>query len=90
MTKRFQAILPALMILAALALPAGTVHADKYRNTIEVFKKAEATLPFFENAYGYAVFPTVGKAGIGMARVGSSGITAAAIMGMPSFSAHSG
>ena len=40
--------------------------ADKYSDTIDVFKKSEAVQPFFKNAYGYAVFPTIGKAGIGI------------------------
>lgn len=40
--------------------------ADKYADTISVFKKAETVQPFFKNSYGYAVFPTVGKAGIGI------------------------
>ena len=43
-----------------------TAMADKYTNTIQVFKKSEATQPFFKSAYGFAVFPTVGKAGIGI------------------------
>ena len=42
-----------------------TAHADKYAATIDVFKNAEAAKPFFENCYGYAVFPTIGKGGIG-------------------------
>lgn len=40
--------------------------ADSYQQTINVFKKSEAVQPFFKNAYGYAVFPTVGKGGIGI------------------------
>jgi len=44
----------------------GPVQADKYTDTIEVFKKSETVQPFFKDAYGYAVFPTVGKAGIGI------------------------
>jgi len=40
--------------------------ADKFTDTISVFKKSEAVQPFFKNAYGYAVFPTVGKAGMGI------------------------
>ncbi len=40
--------------------------ADSYSNTIEVFKKSDATKPFFKNCYGYALFPTVGKGGIGI------------------------
>lgn len=43
-----------------------TAFADSYVETIETFKKAPETRPFFKNAYGYAVFPTVGKGGIGI------------------------
>ena len=39
-------------------------HADRYSDTIEVFKKSPAVQPFFENSFGYVVFPTVGKGGI--------------------------
>ena len=41
-------------------------QADSYSDTIDVFKKSEAVQPFFKNAYGYAVFPTVGKGGFGI------------------------
>ena len=44
----------------------GLAHADSYSNATEVFKKSPAVQPFFENAYGYAIFPTVGKGGIGI------------------------
>jgi len=44
----------------------GPVKADKFSDTIEVYKKAESVQPFFKSAYGYAVFPTVGKGGIGI------------------------
>ena len=37
--------------------------ADSYNNTIAVFKKSDQVTPFFKSAYGYAVFPTVGKGG---------------------------
>jgi len=40
--------------------------ADKYANTIEVFKQAGESSHFFSKSYGYAVFPTIGKAGIGL------------------------
>jgi lipid-binding SYLF domain-containing protein len=40
-----------------------TVIADTYSNTIDVFKKSSQVQPFFKNAYGYVVFPTVGKGG---------------------------
>jgi len=41
-------------------------YADSYSNTIEVFKKSPAVQTFFKNAYGYSVFPSVGKGGIGI------------------------
>lgn len=43
-----------------------SAHAmdDDYTRTIEVFLKSDAVKPFFDDAYGYAVFPTIGKGGI--------------------------
>ena len=55
-----------LMVTLLLALMWGSALADKYTDTTDVFKKSEAVQPFFKNAYGYAVFPTIGKAGIGI------------------------
>jgi lipid-binding SYLF domain-containing protein len=54
-----------IVVIAALifSIPA---YADKYTDTMDVFKKSEAVQPFFKDAYGYAVFPTVGKGGIGI------------------------
>lgn len=37
--------------------------ADEYAGTIAAFKKATESQGFFDNAYGYAVFPTIGKGG---------------------------
>jgi lipid-binding SYLF domain-containing protein len=51
--------------LAALlaALPA---RADEYAETIGVFRNAGESGAFFGNAYGYAVYPTIAKGGIGL------------------------
>ncbi|MFB3104734.1 MAG: YSC84-related protein [Pseudomonadales bacterium] len=40
-------------------------QADPYADTIQVFRQAEAS-NLFDSAYGYAVFRTIGKAGIGV------------------------
>ena len=40
--------------------------ADNYSKAISVFKQSEVVQPFFKNCYGYAVFPTIGKGGIGI------------------------
>ena len=52
-----------ILLLALTTVPA---LADEYANTIALFKKSEAVQPFFKDAYGFAVFPTVGKAGFGI------------------------
>jgi lipid-binding SYLF domain-containing protein len=50
-----------------------SAYADSYSTTIEVFKKSDAVKPFFDNCYGYAVFPTIGKGGIGIGGAYGSG-----------------
>jgi lipid-binding SYLF domain-containing protein len=52
----------ALLVIAAL-LGASPALADKYSDTIELFKNAGQSGSFFNKCYGYAVFPTIGKAG---------------------------
>ena len=61
--SRFFIMLIAVTVALALSNPA---QADKFTDTIHIFKKSEAVRPFLKSAYGYAVFPTVGKAGIGI------------------------
>ena len=63
MKKNYRFPVVLIVVVAALIL-ANPAHADKFTDTINVFKKSEAVQPFFKNAYGYAVFPTIGKAGI--------------------------
>jgi len=47
--------------------------ADKYTDTIQTFKKAGESGRFFNDSYGYAVFPTIGKGGIGIGGAHGSG-----------------
>jgi lipid-binding SYLF domain-containing protein len=43
------------------------VHAaEDYSATIKIFKTSPVVQPYFETAYGYAVFPTIGKGGVGI------------------------
>jgi lipid-binding SYLF domain-containing protein len=53
-----------ISLLALVVVMSGSALADEYTDTINIYKKSEAVKPFFENAYGYAVFPTVGKGGL--------------------------
>jgi lipid-binding SYLF domain-containing protein len=55
-------ILAILITLVAVGPGAGTALGDEYANAISVFQSSPQVQPFFENAYGYAVFPTVAKA----------------------------
>ncbi|MDX2455590.1 hypothetical protein [Desulfosarcina sp.] len=72
MMKIFSFSVMASMILSA-ALISGMAHADQYTGTIEIFKQSPAVKPFFNNCYGYAVFPTVGKGGFGVGGAYGSG-----------------
>ena len=63
--KFFKLGLFLLMLVFVMSL-SPLAFADTYSNTINVFKKSDVTKPFFKNCYGYAVFPTVGKGGIGI------------------------
>jgi lipid-binding SYLF domain-containing protein len=43
-----------------------TALADEFSETEKVFKDAETSNAFFDNSYGYALFPTIGKGGFGI------------------------
>jgi lipid-binding SYLF domain-containing protein len=59
-----------LLIVLALTVCVSSISsiafADSYSNAMGVFKKSPAVQPFFQGAYGYAVFPTIGKGGLGV------------------------
>ncbi len=52
------------------AVPAG---ADEYIETVDIFREAVESRDFFENAYGYAVYPIIGKGGMGLGGAHGSG-----------------
>jgi len=53
-----------LMLAGMLLFAAVTAHADEYDDAIAVFKGSDRSASFFDKSYGYAVFPTIGKAGL--------------------------
>jgi len=63
----------ALMFVAAMLMVAATVSADEYDDTIAIFKSAGESGEFFKKSYGYAVFPTVGKGGLGVGAAHGTG-----------------
>jgi lipid-binding SYLF domain-containing protein len=53
-----------LAILWLVACSTSASWADEYSDTVELFKNAGESAGFFNNSYGYAVFPTIGKGGL--------------------------
>lgn len=58
--------LTAIFALTGLSLAPIPSLADSYQDTINIFRNAGESGGFFKTAYGYAVFPTIGKGGIGI------------------------
>ncbi|HQU49702.1 MAG TPA: YSC84-related protein [Casimicrobiaceae bacterium] len=56
----------AFVAVIAAAIAASPARADEYTDTANLFRNAGQSAEFFKNSYGYAVFPTIGKAGIGI------------------------
>ena len=52
-----------MLRILLLALSFSPAWADEYSDAIGVFKNAGESGKFFDTAYGYAVFPSIGKAG---------------------------
>ena len=68
----------ALFAAVALSSTFGTVaraadDSAKCAETIKLFKEAGQSASYFNNSYGYAVFPTIGKAGLGIGGAHGSG-----------------
>lgn len=58
-------LVSACLALATLAYVA-PASADEYTDTAKLFQDAGESSRFFKDSYGYAVFPTIGKAGLGV------------------------
>jgi lipid-binding SYLF domain-containing protein len=55
-----------LLVPALLMLATGPAFADSYADALATFKGAGQSGQFFGKCYGYALFPTIGKGGIGI------------------------
>ena len=58
----------AFIVVLTLALAGASFarEVQDYSSTINNFKQSSDVAPFFDSAYGYAVFPTIGKGGLGI------------------------
>ncbi len=61
-----QRIFKAVLLLSFLSIAGPTAWADSYSDAIDSFRRAGESGAFFGQSYGYAVFPTIGKGGIGI------------------------
>lgn len=57
-------VLRLVWLCVIVAPAANAVTADDYAAAIKMFRNAPTSAAFFDNAYGYAVFPRVGKGGM--------------------------
>lgn len=73
--KNYIVFLLALMLTAAVPVTATAATTEaKAQETVRTFKKKDPGLKqFFSKSYAYVVFPTVGKAGIGIGGAFGSG-----------------
>ena len=65
--KKYKFCLHAIIVMIVLIFTISIASAaEDLSSTIKVFEQSPAVQPYFKNAYGYAVFPTVGKGGLGI------------------------
>ncbi len=69
MKTRLHATLAFLLI----GLCSHLAYADEYESAINSFREAGESGAYFEKSVGYAVFPTIGKGGIGIGGAHGSG-----------------
>ena len=61
------------LVFSALVLIPAYVAADDYSKAAKVFRDSPVVNPYFKKSYGYAIFPTIGKGGIGIGGAHGSG-----------------
>ena len=54
------------VLLLSMLFSVNSALADDYSDTVELFKNAGQSADFFKTSYAFAVFPTIGKGGLGI------------------------
>lgn len=62
--KKWGLVVVVIATVVSVAHVSYGAEAEDYSSTIKVYKGSPQVQPYFENAYGYAVFPSVGKGGL--------------------------
>ena len=63
MKKTILMVFSLILLAIGIAVNSGAQDVKDYSSTIEVYRQSPVVQPYFENSYGYAVFPTIGKGG---------------------------
>ncbi len=66
MTSLIKRISSSIFLVASMLIAPQALAEDGYSQAKSTFQQANQTQKFFDTAYGYALFPTVGKGGIGI------------------------
>jgi lipid-binding SYLF domain-containing protein len=61
------------LMVAILGAPVGVAYASRDADTANLFRNSNQSSEFFDKSYGYAVFPTIGKGGLGIGAAHGSG-----------------
>ncbi len=62
-----------IALVAALGVPFAAANAGRDSNAADLFRNANQSAQYFSGSYGYAVFPTIGKGGLGIGAAHGSG-----------------
>ena len=62
-----------LMTVAVLGISAGLAQATSDSDSAKLFRDSSQSSDYFQKSYAYAVFPTIGKGGIGIGAAHGSG-----------------
>ena len=71
--KIMQTLIKTTLLFLVVSLSSHVTWADEFDAAITAFENAGASGAYFDSAYGYAVFPTIGKGGIGIGGAHGSG-----------------
>lgn len=59
-----QKLITASLLFLVLAAGGQVVRADEFTDAVDSFRRAPGAAEYFSSAYGYAIFPTIGKGGL--------------------------
>lgn len=61
------------LLIVAFGFSIGIAYADNNSDAVSLFKHADQSAQYFQKSYGYAIFPTIGKGGLGIGAAHGTG-----------------